>query len=307
MTGGSVVVLGAANVDLVLRVATIPAPGETVAAHGSEVHAGGKGLNQAVAAARSGARTTFLAALGDDDQGRFLRAEAEAAGVHVDAVRVVAERTGRAHVIVDDRGENSIVVDGVANTTMRTLTTTERQRIADADVVLLQLECPVESAWECADMAHESGGSVILNAAPAGELPAALLAAVDVLIVNEGEATAVLRHLGALRPEMRVDEQACTLTRLVPAVVVTRGAAGLVLATSDGVVSMAALRVPVVDTTGAGDTFCGALAAEIARGVSLEDACRYATAAAALAVGLRGAAASIPTREAVEAQLTVHA
>lgn len=303
MSTGSVVVLGAANVDLVLRVEAIPAPGETVSALASEVHAGGKGLNQAVAAARSGARTRLVAAVGDDEQGRFLRAQAEDAGISADGIRVVAERTGSAHVIVDSRGENSIVIDGGANSTMRALTEDDRLAIAAADVVALQLECPLESAAAAAEAARRAGCTVILNAAPARELPESLLAAIDVLIVNEGEAEAILGHLGMPSAGTSVETQARALAERVPAVVVTRGAAGLVLGTGEGVLSMPALRVDVVDTTGAGDSFCGALAAQIARGIGLETACRYATAAAALSVGVPGAVTSIPHRHEVEALL----
>lgn len=303
MSRGSVVVLGAANVDLVLRVDAIPAPGETVSAHASEVHAGGKGLNQAVSAARSGARTSLFAAVGDDEQGRFLRAQAEATGIAADGIRVVAERTGSAHVIVDARGENCIVIDGAANSTMRGLTESDRATIAAADVVVLQLECPIDSARAAADTARQAGRTVILNAAPARELPEALLATVDVLIVNEGEALTILGHLGRVGADMPVEDHARALAECVAAVVVTRGAGGLLLGRGDEVIEMPALPVDVVDTTGAGDTLCGALAAELARGAGLESACRYATAAAALSVGVRGAVTSIPHRDDVEALL----
>lgn len=304
MSMATVVVVGAANVDLVLRVDTIPVPGETVGAHGSEVHAGGKGLNQAVAAARSGARTTLLAAVGDDEQGRMLRAEAENAGVDTGRVRVVAERTGTAHVIVDERGENSIVIDGAANSTLRSLNGVERQVVAAADVVVLQLECPPGSALDAAEAARAAGRIVILNAAPVREMPDGLLSAVDVLVVNDGEAGAILRRLGRADVGEDIDDRVRALAEVVPAAVVTRGAAGLVLARGDEILAMPALSVEVVDTTGAGDTFCGALAAEVAGGSDLEEACRYATAAAALAVGRRGAVASIPMRAQVEALLS---
>lgn len=300
MSTGSVVVLGAANVDLVLRVDAIPVPGETVSARGSEVHAGGKGLNQAVAAARSGARTRLLAAVGDDEHGRFLRAEAEEAGVDAGEVRVVAERTGSAFVVVDSRGENSIVIDGAANSMLRGVTELERRMIAGADVVALQRECPAGSAFEAAEAAQAAGRIVILNAAPAQGLPPELLALVDVLIVNEGEAATILRDLGLVDAGGNVDDQVRALAERVPAVVVTRGAAGLVLGRGDQVLAVSAHQVDVVDTTGAGDTFCGALAAEIARGSTLEEASRYASAAAALSVGRRGAVTSIPTRSQVE-------
>lgn len=305
MSAGSVVVLGAANVDLVLRVDAIPVPGETVSALGSEVHAGGKGLNQAVAAARSGARTRLLAAIGDDEYGRFLRAEAEEAGVDAGGVRVVAERTGSAYVVVDSRGENSIVIDGGANSTFRGVSELERQTIAGADVVALQRECPVGSAFDAAKAAQAAGRTVILNAAPAQGLPPELLALVDVLIVNEGEAATILRELGRLDAGRSVDDQVRALAERVPAVVVTRGASGLVLGRGEEVLAVSAHHAEVVDTTGAGDTFCGALASEVARGSTLEEACRYASAAAALSVGRRGAVSSIPTRSQVEELLAV--
>jgi ribokinase len=183
---------------------------------------------------------------------------------------------------------------------LRGVTELERRMIAGADVVALQRECPAGSAFEAAEAAQAAGRIVILNAAPAQGLPPELLALVDVLIVNEGEAATILRDLGLVDAGGNVDDQVRALAERVPAVVVTRGAAGLVLGRGDQVLAVSAHQVDVVDTTGAGDTFCGALAAEIARGSTLEEASRYASAAAALSVGRRGAVTSIPTRSQVE-------
>jgi len=276
----SVVVVGSGNLDLVSQVERIPAPGETVLSTGFATHAGGKGNNQATAAARAGARTTFVGAFGDDDHGARLRASLTADGVRL-LVRTSDEPTGTALITVSARGENSIVVNPGANATLLGLSEVERAAVADASVVLMQLEIPLDTVT---DAARTARGTVILNAAPARPLPHALLTDVDLLVVNEHEATL----LG-------------DLLDVVPAVVVTLGADGALIRTSDAEpVRVPGIPVDVVDTTGAGDTFCGALAARLDDGVALEPAVRFATAAAALSVRRAGAVPAIPTREEVD-------
>jgi ribokinase len=279
----SVVVVGSGNLDLVSQVERIPAPGETVLSTGFATHAGGKGNNQATAAARAGAATTFIGAFGDDDHGARLRASLTADGVHL-LVRTVTEPTGTAMITVSAAGENSIVVNPGANATLLDLAGPERTAVAGADVVLLQLEIPLDTV---ADAARTARGTVVLNAAPARQLPRALLSDVDLLVVNEHEATL----LGG------ADE----LLAIVPAVVVTLGADGALIRTYDAEpVRVPGIPVDVVDTTGAGDTFCGALVARLADGVALEPAVRFATAAAALSVQRAGAVPAIPTREEID-------
>ncbi|WP_348788349.1 ribokinase [Leifsonia sp. NPDC080035] len=299
-------VVGSANLDLVYRVERIPSPGETVLASSSDAVPGGKGNNQAVAAARAGADVTFVVALGRDAAGDRLAEEARAAGATVLDRRMHAP-TGTALITVDTAGENSIVVDSAANALLTDLTVAERDAITASDVLLLQLETPLETVSEAAALAHAAGSLVVLNAAPVRHLPDALLAAVDILVVNEHEAS-------LLAPDAASPQAAASaLARDGRAVVLTLGGAGaLVVAPGAEPVAVPAHRVEVVDTTGAGDTFCGALAAELDRsgaargdraglGDALASAARFASAAGALSVQRAGAVPSIPTLEEIRA------
>jgi ribokinase len=278
----SVLIVGSGNVDLVSQVDRIPSPGETVLSTGFATHAGGKGNNQATAAARASANTTFIGAFGDDDNGARLLASLRDSGVRP-LVRTSTEPTGTALITVASTGENAIVVNAGANATLTQLTAEERQAVAEAGIVLLQLEIPLETVIEAA---HTAAGTVVLNAAPARPLPRALLEAVDLLVVNEHEAAL----LGG------ADE----LLTAVPRLVVTLGAQGALVRTRDTTATVPGIAVEVVDTTGAGDTFCGALVARLDEGATLETAVRFATAAAALSVGRAGAVPAIPTREEID-------
>lgn len=278
----SVTVVGSGNVDLVSQVERIPEPGETVLSTGFATHAGGKGNNQATAAARAGAATTFVGAFGDDDNGARLRASLTESGVRP-LVRTATEPTGTALITVSATGENAIVVNAGANATLTDLTPEERSAIAGADLVLMQLEIPLETVTAAATVAS---GRVVLNAAPAQPLPHDLLAAVDLLIVNEHEAAL----LGGAKH----------LLTVVPALVVTLGAKGALVRTPDTTTEVPGISVDVVDTTGAGDTFCGALVAALDERVPLDEAVRFATVAAALSVRRAGAVPAIPTREEID-------
>jgi ribokinase len=296
--GRDVVVVGSANLDVVLAVPAIPAPGETVLARDRGAGPGGKGANQAAAAARAGARTALVAALGDDEGGRLLRSALAAAGVDLDHVRTAAGPTGTAFVSVDPHGENAIVVDPGANALLVDLTDAERGLVATARVVVCQLEVPVSTVRQALSAAT---GLAVLNAAPAAPLPEELLATVDVLVVNEHEALAVAGG-DSVGPAVR------RLLEQVPEVVVTLGAAGALLARRGA----DDLRVPgvpareVVDTTGAGDVFCGSLAAARAAGDGPEDAVALACAAASLSVERPGAGGSAPSLAEARARLAAH-
>jgi len=284
-----VVVVGSANVDLVLTVERIPRPGETVLASGLTRGPGGKGANQAVAAARAGARTTFVAALGDDDGGRLLRDALTEAGVDQGLVRTSPEPTGTAIITVDGEGENAITVAPSANAGL-TLDDAATTAIREAAVVLAQLEIPFDTVRAAA----EAGRYTILNAAPAAELDPDLLAHLDLLVVNEHEASIV----SAVDGDPAVTGRA--LLDRVPAVVVTLGADGaLVLRRDAEPEHIPGFAVPVIDTTAAGDTFCGVLAASLAHGDALPAAVRRANAAASLAVQRAGAIPSIPNTAAI--------
>ena len=292
----NVVVVGSANVDVVLGVRAIPRPGETTLATSSERHPGGKGANQAVAAARDGARTTFVGALGDD-AGAQIVLDAFAGAVDVSVLRRVPGPTGTAYIAVDTAGENTIIVDPAANATLRELTEPELAAVRDAGVVLAQLEIPVETVGAAFAAAQDAGGLTVLNAAPARDLPDELWPLVDVLIVNEEEAL-------ALAGADSQDEAVAELLRRVPEVVVTLGGKGALLAVRDAdPVLVPAHEVQVVDTTGAGDTFCGVFGAARARGSAPSDAVRRAVAAAAVAVQRPGAVPSIPTAAETENRL----
>ncbi|PPF64959.1 ribokinase [Clavibacter michiganensis] len=292
----SVVVVGSANVDLVYTVASIPAPGETVLATGGSRHPGGKGANQAIAAARAGAATTFVALLGDDDGGALLRDSLRGAGV-VDATRITAGETGTALITVDARAENTIVVNSGANALFTSLTDDQAQLIRDAELLVLQLEIPLETVRAAAAVARAAGTRVLLNAAPVRPLPSEVLALVDVLIVNETEAAQL-----AGDDATDLFSRAQALTRSVPSVIITLGSAGsILLHRGDAELTrVEAHEVEAVDTTGAGDTFCGALASALDEGLDLASAARFATAASALSVQRAGAVPSIPHRKEID-------
>lgn len=279
-----VIVVGSANLDLVYRVHALPAPGETVLATGAAKHPGGKGNNQVIAVARAGAPATFLAAIGADADGDLLVAALEQAGVTL-LLRRPATPTGTALITVDDAAENSIVVNSGANNDLVDLTDDERTALATASILLMQLETPLPTVVAAAEAARAAGTTVVLNAAPFRPLPPELLALVDLLIVNEVEAAAV------------GEEQLAQ----VPECVVTLGARGAVVRDRTGAeTAVASPKVDAVDTTGAGDTFCGALVAALDDGLDLAAAARFAVAAAALSVQREGAVSSIPTRTAID-------
>jgi ribokinase len=285
-----VVVVGSANLDVVLSVRDHPRPGETVLARSRSTGPGGKGVNQAVAAAVSGAGTALVAAVGEDDAGALLRRELEAAGVRT-ALRRSARSTGTAHVVVDEQGENAIVVDQGANADLVDLDVAQRSLLAGASVVLCSLEVPVATVVAALEVA---GGLRVLNAAPALPLPEALTGRLDVLVVNQHEALSVLD-----RAPPTLDDAVAALLERVPEVVVTLGPDGALVARR-GAGTTHVPPVPartVVDTTGAGDVFCGAYAASRAGGQDGLSAARLGCAAASLSVERRGAARAAPTLE----------
>ena len=290
--GRSVLVAGSANLDFVVRAAHVPAPGETVLGRDFATFPGGKGANQAVACARAGgAATRMLVALGDDDFARPLEASLREAGVALHIVR--SERaTGSAFICVADNAENAITVAPGAHDELRA---EHLPALEDIGWLLLQLETPLQTVLAYARAARAAGVRVALNAAPAQALPEELLDAIDLLIVNEGELEAIAGSHGDI---------AARLSRLrVPSVVVTLGAQGCIARQAGEFLEQAAFPVEAVDTTAAGDTFCGALVAALNNDAPMRDALREASAAAALACTRLGAQASIPQRAEVEALL----
>jgi ribokinase len=283
-----VCVVGSANLDLVARAERLPGPGETVLGSDYAEHPGGKGLNQAVAAARSGAVTAFVGAVGADHAGERLRGVAAAEGIDVSGLGTAQAPTGRALIGVDDRAENSIIVVPGANGTVSTAQV--NASMPAARVVLVQLEIPVDAVTAALAAGRAAGARTVLNPAPAAELPDELLALCDVVVPNEHE----LELVGGVEALRAAG---------VGAVVVTLGSRGVRVITAAGTTDVAAFPVTPVDTTGAGDSFCGALSARLAAGDDLLDAVRYAAAAGALATTVAGAVPSLPRAEAVRALL----
>lgn len=284
---GHVLVAGSANLDLVVRVPHTPAPGETVLGGDVQTFPGGKGANQAVACARAGgAPTRMLVALGDDAAAGRLRASLQEAGVELAGKCVAGVATGMAFICIAGDGENSIVVAPGANNALQP---GDLPALDGVSHLLLQLEIPLDSVTAYAERARADGVTVVLNAAPARALPPRLLEAVDLLVVNEGELTAIAGDAGGVE---------AALERVpVPRVVVTMGAQGCIARDGGVLLRQPAFPVQAVDTTAAGDTFCGVMVAALARGAALADALREASAASALACTTVGAQSSIPARE----------
>ena len=297
---GRVVVVGSLNVDLVVGLERMPAPGETVMGQTLERHAGGKGLNQAVAAARLGARVSMIGAVGSDDAGAWLRGIVESEGIEATAVVTADGPSGTALIEVDSSGMNRIVVIPGANGTLSPEHVAEAIRsMDDVAIVLTQGEVPLDAIAAAMAAGRACGARTILNPAPVRDYPESLLALVDFLVPNEHEAA----HLSGLPTASLVDanEAAQHFTgKGVPHAIITRGARGAVWMSPSGSGSVAAYRVSPVDTVAAGDAFCGGLAAALAAGESLADSLRWASAAGALATTIAGAVPSLPTRAEVE-------
>ncbi|HEY0624566.1 ribokinase [Sphingomonas sp.] len=290
--GGRVLVAGSANVDFVVRAPHIPAPGETVLGGDLSIVPGGKGANQAVAAARAGgADTAMLLALGDDPSAGVLEDSLRSAGIRLHLVRS-SRPTGAALITVSDGAENAITVAQGANDE---LAPEHLPALDGVAWLLLQLETPITTVAAYARAARAARVPVMLNAAPARALPAELLGLIDLLVVNEEELAAIVGKDGSIAERLARTGAAAT--------VVTLGERGCCAVDGGTLISQAAFTVAAVDTTAAGDTFCGALGAALADGVDVPAALRRAAAAAALSATRPGAQTSIPTAAEVTAFL----
>jgi len=293
-------VLGSVNADHVVKVDHFPRPGETLHGQSYAVIAGGKGANQAVAAARLGANVHFIASVGDDDFGINIRKAFAKDGINVDSVMIEKNSpTGIAMIQVAANGENSICISAEANA----LLTPQRimphiSKIESADMLLLQLEVPIESIELAAELAHQSGTTVVLNPAPARVLSDHLLALVDIITPNETEAE-VLTGI-AVSDDESAQLAANTLHKKgINTVLITLGSKGVWLSRSGEGKQISGYKVNTVDTTAAGDTFNGALLTALLEDKPLDEAIIFAHAAAALTVMSAGAQSSIPYRKQV--------
>jgi ribokinase len=287
-----VVVFGSINLDLVARVARIPAPGETLSGSTFATLPGGKGANQALAARRAGAEVALYGAVGRDAFAAAALANLAAAGVQLDGVTPVDIGTGVALIHVDDHGENAITVIPGANALARAAQVPD-ERLVAGNTLLLQLEVPMTEVEAVAMRAHRAGARVVLNAAPAARLPSALLRSLDVLVVNEHEASSYARALGA--PDDPMAFLAYAQEQFGVAVVLTLGARGAVTIMDGEQVQSESPQVDVIDTTGAGDALAGTLAAALDRGASLPRALAQGVDAGAVACTHHGAQASWPS------------
>lgn len=300
--------------DLVVRQPRLPEPGETIFGSGFSTVPGGKGLNQAVAAARLGGSVDFLGAVGGDPNGAELRALMAAEGIRTDGLAVTVEPTGTAHISVVDTGENSIVVVSGANSSLQALTPSQRDTIRNAAILMMQCELPLPVLSEGIALAREAGVFTVLTPAPVVPLPDGFLASVDLVVPNQIEAAALT---GETDPVSAAEILSAGKTWAI----VTLGARGSVIAYDGAALGIApARRVDAVDTTAAGDTFVGALVARLAAGsppqsgsagghahaqaqAEMVEAVRWATAASSISVTRPGATSSMPRYNEVAALL----
>ncbi|MEA2573066.1 MAG: ribokinase [Chloroflexia bacterium] len=299
-----IVVLGSLNMDLVIRVPHLPAPGETIRGHSFAQVPGGKGANQAAALGKLGARVQMVGRVGQDSFGTALIHSLSAAGVDTARVtRTDGANTGLALIFVDDRGENVIVLEPGANGLLTpTDVGTAADSIRNTGALLLQLEVPLEAVIQAAQLAKAANVQVVLNAAPARELPVALLELVDVLIVNETELFVVAGTDGGQQ-----EAALALLARGVRSVLVTLGKEGSMLVESGGATYMPAFEVEAVDSTAAGDAFTAAYVVALLEGLDSRACLRFASAAAAIKVTRRGAQTGLASRLEVEDFLAIRA
>ncbi|MGP6460264.1 ribokinase [Pseudomonas parakoreensis] len=298
----NVVVIGSLNMDLVTRAPRLPKGGETLIGHSFATVSGGKGANQAVAAARLGAQVAMVGCVGNDDYGVQLRDALLAEQIDCQAVSTVADSSGVALIVVDDNSQNAIVIVAGANGAMTPAVIDRFDAVLQAaDVIICQLEIPDATVGHALKRARELGKTVILNPAPASRpLPADWFTAIDYLIPNESEAAALS---GLPVDSLEAAESAARQLIAMGAgkVIVTLGAQGSLFANGKDFEHFPAPKVKAVDTTAAGDTFVGGFAAALASGKSEAEAIRYGQVAAALSVTRAGAQPSIPTMSDVQA------
>jgi ribokinase len=295
-----IVVVGSSNVDLIIKGDKLPKPGETVLGGTFYKAAGGKGANQAVAAARAGGDVSFISCVGNEYGEESIEGY-RSDGINVDHIKVDAElATGIALILVDKNGENSISVASGANLSLTVSDIQESKQIIEAaDVLLMQLEIPIEVVEEAAKIAFSAGVKTILNPAPARPLSDELLKYISILTPNESE-TEILTAMNVKDETDAVKAASLIHKKGVEVLIVTLGSKGALLSTKDETKIISGYKVEAKDSTAAGDVFNGALAVAIAENKSLDEAIQFANAAAAVSVTRIGAQPSAPKREEIE-------
>ena len=295
-----ILVVGSANTDMVISAEHFPLPGETMMGHGFMTNHGGKGANQAVAAARLEGNTAFIGKVGDDQFGHSTIEMMKGEGIDVSGLTVTSEQaSGVALITTVPSGENSIIVDSGANGLLRPEDITNAEKLfEDAGIVLMQLETPIDTLTEAAAMAKKHGAYVVLNPAPAPKepLPVELLENVDLLIPNETEAA----YISGVNIAGDEDLPAAMneIQKLgVKDVIITVGSRGVCARIDGEMVTVPAFKVKAIDTTAAGDTFCGALCVALSNGKPLVEAIRFGCKASSISVTRRGAQMSMPRLE----------
>lgn len=296
-----VLVIGSLNADLVVRAPHFPQPGETIRGEDLHIIPGGKGANQAVAAARQGASVAMLGRVGKDSFGPFLLNNLKSDSVDISNVLVDDSATGTAIIVVDANGQNSIVLSAGAN---GRVTSNDIDALnMEARILLLQLEIPLETVIHAAKWGKQKGMTVILNPAPAHELPDELIANAEYILPNETELN-LLTSVPITDISSTEKAAQVLLERGAKNVIVTLGRNGALVVSSQQVTHVEAYKVDVVDTTAAGDAFIGGFASALLRGVKIEEAVKYANACGALATTKFGAQPSLPAKEEVEKFIT---
>lgn len=294
-----VTIVGSLNVDTTLQIKRMPLPGETLAAEGKSSAAGGKGANQAVSAARSGAQTAFIGEVGKDNSGQMMLDEMKANGIDVAGIRENDQvGTGTASILLDENGQNSILIYGGANQQLSpTDVEAAKDKITAADFVVAQFETPQAATLRAFQLAKANGVTTILNPAPAQKIDPEVLKLTDLIIPNETESAELTGVIITDETSMLIS--AAKFAQMgVRNLIITVGAKGAFYCTQDGYSFIPAFKVNAVDTTAAGDTFIGALSSQLKPDMSnIEKALVYAQRASSLAVQKMGALPSIPTRE----------